>query len=134
MVIKSPCIKICKLQNDICVGCFRTIDEIKNWKTYSAKKKLQVLNNIKKEVTMLSKMTPNDKLKLVAALKDMSTSMTRVDAERDLQKNIKNDISKELDLSKKVFSKLAKVYHKQNFADEVATHQEFESLYEEVTK
>ena len=103
MVIKSPCIKICKLQNDICVGCFRTIDEIKNWKTYSAKKKLQVLNNIKKEVTMLSKMTPNDKLKLVAALKDMSTSMTRVDAERDLQKNIKNDISKELDLSKKVF-------------------------------
>lgn len=83
---------------------------------------------------MLSKMTPNDKLKLVGALKEMSTSMTRVDAERDLQKNIKNDICKELDLNKKVFSKLAKTYHRQNFADEVATHQEFETLYEEVTK
>jgi hypothetical protein len=78
-------------------------------------------------------LTPNDKLKLEAALKDMSTSMTRVAAERDLQKNVINDICDELDLNKKVFRKLAKVYHKQNFADEVATHQEFESLYETVT-
>jgi hypothetical protein len=83
---------------------------------------------------MLPKLTPEEKLKLVGALKDMSTSMTRVDAERDLQKNIKNDICKELDLNKKVFSKLAKTYHRQNFADEVATHEEFETLYEEVTK
>lgn len=83
---------------------------------------------------MLPKLAPDEKLKLVSALKDMSTSMTRVDAERDLQKNIKGDICKELDLNKKVFSKLAKTYHRQNFADEVATHEEFETLYEEVTK
>ena len=79
-------------------------------------------------------LTPNDKLKLEHTLKDMSTSFTRVEAERDLQKNIINDICEELTLHKKVFRKLAKVYHKQNFADEVATHQEFENLYEEVTK
>jgi hypothetical protein len=81
----------------------------------------------------MSKMSPNDKLKLVGALKDMSASMTRVEAERDLQKNIIADFCDELNLSKKVFRKLAKVYHKQNFDDEVATHQEFETLYEEVT-
>lgn len=79
-------------------------------------------------------LTPQDKKKLESALKDMSTSLTRVEAERDLQKNLIKDICDELDLNKRVFRKLAKVYHKQNFADEVATHQEFESLYETVTK
>jgi hypothetical protein len=83
---------------------------------------------------MLNTMGPNDKLKLLGALKDISTSMARMEAEKDLQKNVKNDICKELDLNKKVFSKLAKTYHKQNFADEVATHEEFEQLYEVVTK
>jgi len=78
-------------------------------------------------------LTPNDKLKLEGALKDMSTSMTRVEAERDLQKNVIGDICEELNLNKKVFRKLAKVYHKQNFDDEVNTHQEIEKLYETVT-
>jgi hypothetical protein len=79
-------------------------------------------------------LTPNDKLKLEGALKDMSVSMTRISAERDLQKNIINDVCEELQLNKKVFRKLAKTYHKQNFDDEVATHQEFEKLYETVTQ
>lgn len=83
---------------------------------------------------MIPTLGPNDKLKLTAALKEMSMSMTRVDAEKDLQKNIKNDVCKELDLSKKVFSKLAKTYHKQNFHDEVEAHHTFEQLYEAVTK
>jgi hypothetical protein len=79
------------------------------------------------------KLTPEDKKKLENALKDMSASMARMEAERDLQKNVKKDICEELDLNKKVFSKLAKVYHKQNYADEVATHDEFEELYENIT-
>ena len=78
-------------------------------------------------------LTPNDRLKLEGALKDMSASMARQDAERDMQKNVISDICEELDLNKKVFRKLAKVYHKQNFDQEVATHQEFEKLYETVT-
>jgi hypothetical protein len=78
-------------------------------------------------------LTPNDRLKLEGALRDMSASMARQDAERDLQKNLIGDICEELDLNKKVFRKLAKVYHKQNFDQEVATHQEFEKLYETVT-
>jgi hypothetical protein len=78
-------------------------------------------------------LTPNDKLKLEGVLKDMSTSMARVEAERDLQKNIGGDICEELNLHKKVFRKLAITYHKQNFDDEVIAHQEFEKLYETVT-
>lgn len=78
-------------------------------------------------------LNPNDKLKLQAALKDMSASMARVEAERDFQKNTINDTCEELQLEKKVFRKLASVYHKENFDDEVVAHQEFERLYAAVT-
>lgn len=78
-------------------------------------------------------LTPNDKLKLEGALKDMSDSFARQAAERDLQKNVAGDICEELNLNKKIFSKLAKTYYKQNFDDEVATHEEFEQLYADVT-
>jgi predicted Fe-S protein YdhL (DUF1289 family) len=31
--IVSPCIRICCLDDgDMCLGCFRTLDEIKNWR------------------------------------------------------------------------------------------------------
>ena len=29
--VPSPCIKVCKLENGYCVGCFRTQDEIRDW-------------------------------------------------------------------------------------------------------
>ena len=29
--IKSPCIKICKLENGVCIGCGRTQGEIREW-------------------------------------------------------------------------------------------------------
>ena len=78
--------------------------------------------------------TPVDKLKLLDALQDISTSMTRTDAERDLLKNIKKDICDELQLNRKVLNKLARTYHKGNFNEEVEMHKDFESLYETVTK
>jgi len=29
---KSPCVLVCRIQeNGYCAGCFRTIDEIRNW-------------------------------------------------------------------------------------------------------
>ena len=33
--MKSPCIAICRLENDKCVGCLRTREEITNWLKYS---------------------------------------------------------------------------------------------------
>ncbi|MCQ4321319.1 DUF1289 domain-containing protein [Stutzerimonas stutzeri] len=29
---KNPCISICKLKDDICIGCGRSRDEMKAWK------------------------------------------------------------------------------------------------------
>jgi hypothetical protein len=73
-----------------------------------------------------------DMKKLMGALKDMSNSMLRVEAERQLQKDVRNDICEELDLNKKVFSRLARTYHKQNYTEEVEINEEFEKIYEGV--
>ena len=35
----SPCLKICKVKKGICIGCGRNLDQIKNWKSYSDKKR-----------------------------------------------------------------------------------------------
>ena len=44
------------------------------------------------------------------------------------------DISKQLQLPKKLVSKMVKVYYKQNYDEEVAVHEQFEQLYETVVK
>lgn len=43
--IESPCLRLCNLENDICTGCFRSIQEIREWPTVDKSKKLQILNN-----------------------------------------------------------------------------------------
>lgn len=78
--------------------------------------------------------TPEEKLKLLDALKEISASMTRVEAERDLIKTLKDDICDALELNRKVLNKLARTYHKGNYNEEVELHKDFESLYETVTK
>ncbi len=43
--VNSPCINICKLDADqICIGCYRTIDEISNWVKYSEQEKCAVID------------------------------------------------------------------------------------------
>jgi len=76
--------------------------------------------------------SPEDMKKLMGALKDMSNSMLRVEVERHLQKDVRNDICEELDLNKKVFTRLARTYHKQNYTEEVEINDEFEKIYEGV--
>lgn len=31
----SPCIGVCKIDSDVCVGCLRTLEEIANWRSLS---------------------------------------------------------------------------------------------------
>lgn len=48
---ESPCIRNCCLDdNDVCMGCFRTLDEIKVWSSLSDQQKREVLlqSNIRK--------------------------------------------------------------------------------------
>ena len=42
--VKSPCISVCALdESDVCTGCFRTGDEIREWGNYSNSERKQVL-------------------------------------------------------------------------------------------
>ncbi|WP_082768727.1 DUF1289 domain-containing protein [Paraglaciecola hydrolytica] len=44
--IESPCIRNCCLNNeDVCLGCFRTLNEILQWSELSSETKQQVLTN-----------------------------------------------------------------------------------------
>lgn len=47
--IESPCISICRYENEVCAGCGRTVDEIVNWWDMSDTEKQAVLNRLEKE-------------------------------------------------------------------------------------
>jgi hypothetical protein len=76
---------------------------------------------------------PKDRKAIYDCMKEISNSMARIDGERDLIKNAINDICEEQNLSKKTFRRMAKVYHKQNFKQEIQEQEEFEKLYETIT-
>ena len=42
--IDSPCVKLCVLHSKerICVGCYRTAEEIKNWTKYSTAQRTEI--------------------------------------------------------------------------------------------
>ena len=64
---------------------------------------------------------------------ELSASMARSEGEREFIKEAINNICEEYEMGKKTFRRLAKVYHKQNFSREVAEHEEFETMYEQLT-
>ena len=77
---------------------------------------------------------PTDRLKIKKMLAEISGSMTRVSAERDLIRETIKEMSDQFQLPKRTLSRMAKVYHKQNFTQEVADHEEFETLYENIVQ
>jgi hypothetical protein len=83
-------------------------------------------------VNILSNET--DKQKLFKVVKECSDSLTRIEGENDFIKESISEIAKQLQLPKKLVSRLVKVYHKQNYDEEVAVHEQFETLYETVVK
>lgn len=43
--ISSPCIDVCRLdrQSGLCIGCFRTVDEIRRWSTMNEETRLAIM-------------------------------------------------------------------------------------------
>lgn len=43
--IESPCVNICRMDNEnrYCIGCWRSIDEIKRWTTMSDEERTAVM-------------------------------------------------------------------------------------------
>jgi predicted Fe-S protein YdhL (DUF1289 family) len=49
MPVSSPCVRNCCLdEEDICIGCGRTVDEIIRWSDAANKEKLEILVAAKK--------------------------------------------------------------------------------------
>jgi hypothetical protein len=82
----------------------------------------------------INQLSEPDRDKLFKIIKECSDSMTRMDAEKDYVREAITDTSKSMQLPKKLVAKLVKVYHKQNFDEEVAVQEQFETLYETIVK
>ena len=82
----------------------------------------------------INQLSQPDREKLFKIIKDCSDSLTRIDGEQDFIRESITETSKQMQLPKKLIAKLVKVYHKQNFDEEVAVHEQFETLYESVIK
>lgn len=47
MSVESPCVKLCKIEDGVCVGCKRTPAELTDWYKLSDEQKLEILEKIK---------------------------------------------------------------------------------------
>jgi len=46
--IVSPCLNVCQIKNNVCIGCYRTLDEISVWSTLSDQKRNEIMQSVKK--------------------------------------------------------------------------------------
>ena len=55
--IESPCVKTCVIhpQARICIGCFRTGDEIASWSRLSSEERRSIIADLPSRNTLLSK-------------------------------------------------------------------------------
>ena len=45
--IKSPCVKICTLEDGVCIGCRRTQDEIREWVIMTDNQREKIMKRLK---------------------------------------------------------------------------------------
>lgn len=73
-----------------------------------------------------------DKETLKNAVKQIDDSLTRILGERDLIKNVVDDVSTKLQLDKKLVRKIAKTFHKASLKMDKEEFDDFVGLYEDV--
>jgi hypothetical protein len=76
---------------------------------------------------------PADRKAIYDALREISNSMTRMEAERDLISETLKMVKDQYELPPKYTRTLAKIYHKQNFQQIRDEQEEVENLYEKIT-
>ena len=77
-------------------------------------------------------LNPEEKKKLSKAIEELSNSMTRVDAEKDLMKDIIQETHDAIGVDKKHIRKIASIYHKQNVSEVQTETEAVMELYEEL--
>lgn len=84
------------------------------------------------EVNQLS--NPADREKLLKIIKLCSDEMYLIEGHRAVIKEEIAAVCEDLQIPKKLVNRMVKVYHKQNYDEEVAVHEQFETLYETIVK
>lgn len=82
----------------------------------------------------VNSLTQDQKQELRKVIQELDNSMTRVSAERELQKEAIGEIAEKLGMDKKLIRRMAKAHHKANFNSEVEENKNFEEFYELVLK
>lgn len=85
-------------------------------------------------VMNVNSLSSEQKQQLKKGIQELDDSMTRVAAERELQKEAIADLAEKLGLDKKLIRRMAKVHHKANFSSEMEENKMFEEFYEGVLK
>ena len=52
--IVSPCQNVCEIENNICIGCFRTLDEISSWIKLSDEKRVKIIKSLEKRGSQIA--------------------------------------------------------------------------------
>ena len=74
--------------------------------------------------------SPADRKAIMDCIIDISASKTRAAAETSFQSEALKDLSKKFNIPKPLLSRFARVYHKQNYKEELAVDSDFETLVE----
>lgn len=88
--------------------------------------------NSQPKVSNVNSLSEPDKKKLKDIIQEMNNSLTRVAAERELQKEMLTKAAEELGLDKKLVRRMSKVYFRSNFSEEVESDNAFQDFYEMV--
>lgn len=76
-MISTPCIKLCMVENGLCVGCGRTLDEIAMWGSMAEPQRRAVMDGL---AARLAALHPEDQAHAKA-----QTQKNEEDPERDLK-------------------------------------------------
>jgi len=63
---------------------------------------------------------------------ELSASMTRVEGERDFQREAIKTFAEEHEVDKKILRQIARIYHRQNFHAVSTEHHVLKSCYEQI--
>lgn len=44
--LASPCVNVCRMEGDLCAGCYRTLDEIAHWQRASDDERRAILTAV----------------------------------------------------------------------------------------
>lgn len=78
------------------------------------------------------RLSDTQKQQIRNCLQEISNSYTRIEAERDNIKDIIQRMADEFEMNKKLSRRLARVYHKRNIEEEVASTNELNETYDQI--